>query len=587
MTERILGPRGPRRRRRMLLLLPLAAVAALLLAFGAGATGAVGTAAGFEDDDGNLVVESSFDWNGFAPTTWEGTAPYRQSDALVSGWTFTGIEDAQATNDDTAFAGGSKQDDNCPTINTGKAPNKDDLKRIYLATKNISGHTYLMLAWVRIPQNTTSSSAHVGFEFNKGTDGPCGGSSNGLVQRVAGDMLIVYDFEGGSDTPTITIRRWVESGACEVGNSSPPCWGPATNLTDAGYAEAAVNSGPVSDTIAPDTSETLGTSEFGEAGVDLTGAGVFGEGTCESFGSAFGVSRSSGNSGTAQMKDLVGPADFTLSNCGTVIVHKTTDPAGDTSTSFGYTTDVTTTPATTPSPFSLKDGETNTITNVNPGSGLSVTEDDPSPAYALESIDCSSSTVPSGNISTDTTTRAVTFSIAGGETLECTFTNKLQQGAIEITKTSSKDDGGLAGATFSITGPNSYSNSVSSGSDGTVCVDGLSFGDYDVTETAAPNGYAVDDTSTHTLTVDTDSTCGDGNEVGISFSDTPLSEIGVTFTSLAGEDVTAASIACETGSTTVDAVAENGSADPAYDDTDETFTDLEPGTYTCTVVIDP
>jgi hypothetical protein len=192
---------------------------------------------------------------------------------------------------------------------------------------------------VRIPQNTTSSSAHIGFEFNKGTDGPCGASSNGLVKRVAGDMLIVYDFEGGAtDTPVITLRRWVTSDTCEVGSSSPPCWSPASNSSALGYAEAKVNTfGSVSDQLAPpalsssngtSVTESLGTNEFGEAGINLTAAGVFAAGSCESFGKAFGVSRSSGNSGTAQMKDLVGPAAFTLANCGTVIIRKVTDPSG-------------------------------------------------------------------------------------------------------------------------------------------------------------------------------------------------------------------------------------------------------------------
>ncbi|HZD79357.1 MAG TPA: prealbumin-like fold domain-containing protein [Actinomycetota bacterium] len=290
------------------------------------------------------------------------------------------------------------------------------------------------------------------------------------------------------------------------------------------------------------------------------------------------------------MKDLVGPADFTLANCGTIIIRKVTDPSGDTTTSFGYTTNVTTTPSTTTSPFSLKDGEHNKIENVNPGSSLNVTEDDPGPGYALTNIDCSASTVSSANYSTDTSTRAVTFSIAAGETLDCTFTNTLQRGAIEITKTTIKDDSGLAGATFSITGPNSYSNSVSSGSDGTVCLDGLTFGDYTVTETAAPSGYAIDDDAGHTVTVDNNATCSDdpfGGET-ISFSDTPLSEVGVTFTSLAGSGVTNASIVCEDSTPSViDAVSENGDPDPAYDDTGETFTNLAPGTYTCTVVVDP
>jgi hypothetical protein len=34
-------------------------------------------------------------------------------------------------------------------------------------------------------------------------------------------------------------------------------------------------------------------------------------------------------------------------------------------------------------------------------------------------------------------------------------------------------------------------------------------------------------------------------------------------------------------------VSENGDPDPALDDTDETFTDLPPDTYRCTVVVDP
>jgi hypothetical protein len=52
----------------------------------------------------------------------------------------------------------------------------------------------------------------------------------------------------------------------------------------------------------------------------------------------------------------------------------------------------------------------------------------------LTSIDCNVSTVPTGNRSTNTTTRAVTFSIAAGETLDCTFTNTKQQGHIVIDK---------------------------------------------------------------------------------------------------------------------------------------------------------
>jgi hypothetical protein len=593
MTERVLGPTGGRRRKRLALLVPFIALAALVLVAMAGATGAVGTAAGFEDDDGNLAPEApiNFDWNSFATTAWTGTAPYLQSEKVFEGWTFKGISDAEATNSDSAFAGGTKQDDDCPTVNTGKAPNKDDLKRIYLASKVVSGRTYLMLAWVRIPQNTTSPSAHIGFEFNKGTDGPCGGSSDGLVKRVAGDMLIVYDFEGGAtDTPVITLRRWVTSGACEVGSKSPPCWGTATNLTALGFAEAKVNTfGSVTDQIAPSPPATLGTNEFGEAGIDLTGAGVFTAGTCESFGTAFGVSRSSGNSGTAQMKDLIGPADFQLANCGTVIIHKETDPDGDTTTNFGFTTNVTTTPSTTTSPFSLMDGGTKTILNVNAGSNLNVTEDDPGPNYALDSIDCDEddTTVPASNYSTNTTTRAVTFSLAGGEVLECTFTNKLQRGAIKILKNSTK--GGAvanAGAVFSYDSSSVTDNGAGDGDSdvGEVCVSGLAPGDYTVNETSPPSGYGGASQSDLTATAVVGTNCTDNLPTGsgvVTFTNAPLADIQVNFRD-GGSGETSAVISCDNSTGTSDTTAASGW------DTSETVTGIEaPTLITCTIDIDP
>jgi hypothetical protein len=308
---------GGGRSRRWFVVGALAAVAALALSVAA-AAGPIGTASGFEDDDGNLVVNTTFDWNGFNPVMWTGTAPYRTTAPQVtSGWRFGGLEDAQNTGTDTAFSGGVKQDDDCASLTTAAPPNKDDLKRIYLSSKTVNNHVFLNLAWVRIHQNTTSASAHVGFEFNKGTT-PCAGSS--LVQRTAGDVLIVYDFEGGAGSPTLTLRRWITpptNSVCEVGgNSSPPCWEKATDLTAAGFAEAKVNTGTtVVDTIGPSGTETLGESEFGEAGIDLTAAGVFPPGVCAVFGKVSAVSRSSGDSGTAQMKDLVGPGNVDIENC--------------------------------------------------------------------------------------------------------------------------------------------------------------------------------------------------------------------------------------------------------------------------------
>jgi Tfp pilus assembly protein PilW len=447
MTERILGSPA-RRRKRLVLFVPLIALAALILAIGASA-GPVSVAAHFEGDDGNLVVNTpatEMDWNGFKPTTWTGDSPYRQSTKVASGWTFTGIEDAQNDGADTVFAGGTKQDNACAKVQDGpKPPNKDDLKRIYIASKTIgtgsSAKTYLALAWARIPQNTTSSSAHVAFEFNQ-NDTACGGNSDGLVERSTangGDMLIVYDFEGGSSPVVLKLLRWQSTGTCEsTGKSAAttgPCWVFQLDLTAGGFGEAKVNTEDALDEISPAGNDTLHTQEFGEAIINLTGAGVFPTNptTCLSFGRTFGVSRSSGNSAQAQMKDLVGPADINITNCATVIIRKVTSPAGDTTTTFGYTTNVETLPATTTSPFSLKDGEDNTIESVKPATARTVTETAPGPLYALTNIDCSAGDVTP--TSTSTVTRTVTFDIASGQTLDCTFTNTKQKVESSMTTT--------------------------------------------------------------------------------------------------------------------------------------------------------
>jgi hypothetical protein len=620
MTDRIVGPSGGKRRRRFLALFSFAVLAALAFAISSFA-GPIGTQQGFEDDDGNLVdnATTGIDWNSFSRVNWlpsPKSTPTREADKVASGFTFKGIEDWQATTADSGFAGGTKQDDNCATVTSAKAPNKDDLKRIYLASKTVGGHTYLDLAWARIPQNTTSASAHVGFEFNQGTT-PCGPASDGLVQRTAGDMLIVYDFEGGSADPVITLRRWVTSGACEVSSDSAPCWGTAVNLTASGFAEAKVNVGTtVLDQLAPPAlSSTTGTSvdqnlndsEFGEAGIDLTAAGVFGANTCNSFGKAYAVSRSSGNSGQAQMKDLVGPANFNLTNCGQIKIIEHTAPRG-LNQNFSYTSNIagaqlSCTADTTPATFTLNDSagvdnSTNTETCANvPAGSYTVTEGADPAGFTFTDLSCTatgtgtSATPASGNA-----TRTASITMAGGGNVTCTYTNTQQLGAIEITKTgkdkSKSGDQNLAGATFSITGPNSYSNSVTTGSDGTVCVDGLEFGGYTVTETGAPAGYAIDDTSGKTVTVNANSTCGDGNEATQAFTDTPLTDLTVNATAQSdganGTGATESSIQCTDSS--------NGDIghDPADADTGGTTNPaevdakgLKPGTYTCEVVIDP
>jgi hypothetical protein len=161
--------------------------------------------------------------------------------------------------------------------------------------------------------------------------------------------------------------------------------------------------------------------------------------------------------------------------------------------------------------------------------------------------------------------------------------NNQQLGAIKISKTDSKTGNALAGATFSITGPNSYSNSVQSGADGTVCVDGLAFGSYTVTETGAPTGYIIDDATGHSVGVDNNADCSDDPYVGetTSFTDTPVADIQVNFRD-GGSGVTSATITCDNTTGTTDSTPASGW------DTSKTVTGISaPTTIHCTIDIDP
>ena len=562
-----------------------------------------GDAAGFEDDDGNLVVNSTFDWNGFSPVTWlpsPSPTPNRQADKVASGFTFKGIEDWQATTADSAFAGGTKQDDNCASVITAKAPNKDDLKRIYLASKTgADGHTFLELAWVRIPQNTTSASAHIAFEFNKGSTA-CPGAG-GLVERTAGDMLIVYDFAGGTATPILTLRRWVTSGPCEISNNTAPCWGVATDLTAGGFAEAAVNVGtPVVDTLTPpalnsatgtSVTETLQDSEFGEAGIDLTAAGVFPVGECNTFGKAFAVSRSSGNSGTAQMKDLVGPADFSLTNCGQITIIKRTDPRG-VDQNFDFTSNIAgaqliCSADTTPASFTLNDAagvdntaNTETCSNVPAGS-YTVTEGADPSGFAFQSLMC---TATGTGTSATTAGKVASITLAGGGAVTCVYVNEQQLGAIQITKTrkhaaDGPGDHPHVDVDFTVNG-----STVTTDANGVACVDGLLFGTYTVHE-ETPAGYAPN--ADQTVTVDNTASCEDvpyGGEA-VSFHNTPLTDITVSVNSQV-DGGTASQISCTdaNGNTTGDSTGTDGDGSLTVLDLTPTSPDV---TLTCTVVVDP
>ncbi|HET9324481.1 MAG TPA: prealbumin-like fold domain-containing protein [Gaiellaceae bacterium] len=256
---------------------------------------------------------------------------------------------------------------------------------------------------------------------------------------------------------------------------------------------------------------------------------------------------------------------------GTIIVEKITD---DGSGSFGFTSGT-----LTPASFTL------TTSAAGAGGKASRTFIDLAPGtYDV------AETVPAGwnlvSAACDDGSSPASIGLSGGETVTCTFHDARERGAIKITKTrkhaaDGPGDHPHAGVTFTITGGELPAGGVTAvtNANGEACVGNLvlsSFvGDYTVTE-SVPAGYSASPTS-DTVTVTTESICGDGNEAAAGpFHNTPLTNITVTVDSQV-DGGTASTITCGPAS---------GSTD-SHGDGSLTRSNLPPGTYNCTVVVDP
>ena len=230
---------------------------------------------------------------------------------------------------------------------------------------------------------------------------------------------------------------------------------------------------------------------------------------------------------------------------------------------------------------------------------------DPS-GFKYDSITCT----PSGSATINNATRTATITLGIGGSVVCVVQNNQQLGAIKITKKSSKAAGTLlANAHFEIctnNGPYTVANPCSpaktgsgdlvTGSGGTVCIDNLTFADYYVTEKTAPSGYSIDDTTTTKVTVGHNAKCSDATYVGEAktYLDTPLTDLVVTATSeVPATQTTAAGsasrITCTGPSPGTGNIGNSPvpSATTFVDPATMTANGLKPGTYTCTVVIDP
>jgi Prealbumin-like fold domain len=515
MANRVLGSKGTKRRRRLLLFVPFTLIAVLMLSIGAGAAPLTGSS--FDAANGTLTDLVDHDWNPPGqPAGNIGPLQPITCPALGAG-TNCGVDRTNSSLDDS-FTQGPKEDDQAPVIGDGSIPpNKDDLSRFYVNQEKASGNDFLYLAWER---TATLGSAHMDFEFNQ-SNTP---SANGVTKvRTAGDLLVTFDF-GGSGQPVLSLGRWVTSGAasqCEASNSVP-CWGDLVNLTTGGIANGAVNNANVIDFNPPNAPRTLAgsvssngsvSSTFGEAAINLTLAGVFPANRCAHFGAAMLKSRSSGQSFTSSLKDFIAPIPVNITNCGSVIIHKVTNPPSDPATvQFGYTKAFNTDPASG-NTFSLGHGQSTGTTfegNVLPGSGYTVDETSLPAGWTFDNVNCNASTgvTPSINGS------LVTFAIdSSADILDCTYTNRAR-GTIIVEKITDDGQGAFDFTSNTLT-PSPFTLTTTApgagGKDSRTFGDLAAPGTYDVAETV-PAGWNL-----------VSATCDDGSSpasIGLSPGET-------------------------------------------------------------------
>jgi Prealbumin-like fold domain len=586
-------------------------------------TGFVGNDGNLTDDDGNGAL---YDWANLIAGTQTGVQ-YAARQDLPTGGT------------DNSFGQGTKESNNNVTVVTGSIPNnKADLARFGVGTEFKNGANYLYLAWSRENQNGT---VNFDFEINKVTQPDLTTTGPKTLVRSDGDVLINYVFGGNNSTAVLTKQIWnngawgpesaIASAAFEgQGNLQPVSENlinGAVNRPAGQFGEAAINlqaagiippntcthfgsvfvksrasgfNSELKDFIAPvpiniDNCGTLivdkvtvpsGSSQpfqFAESGPNnysasysLTDAAEPHQSVGLQPGSGYSVSETVPNGWTLTSATCTGgntPANITIPQGGTVTctftntakaslhVLKTADRAGN----FDFTSQT-----LTPAAFTLAaNGAAQDFLNILPGT-YDVAETVPA-NWNLESATCSDGSPVTAIV------------LSAGEDTTCTFHDVIERGAVLVHKTAkhaAAANGVIAqgGVTFTVTNTNNGTDEdIVTNDQGFACVDGLPVsaldGPYNVHETV-PAGYHGGADQNVTVVEGTCATAS--SDTAAEFENIPLTDITVSVNSQV-DGGTASTIDCGAG------VVNTG----ANGDGSTSRTNLEPGTYVCTIVIDP
>jgi hypothetical protein len=417
---------------------------------------------------------STFEIDGVNPTNATGSNLKVDAQSGTIDWASVNEprrDDAQTGQNDDSYQGGVKEDTACPGETTGSIPNnKSDLKTFGAYTEGeANGPGFLNLFWVRV--NNPSGTTLMDFELNQ-SGVSCATGPNKV--RTVGDLLIEYAIDQGGAVATISARTWAGS-----------AWGPTIPLPGQAIGTINLVSIPAAESDGLSTTP-LAARTFGEMSLDLDF--IFDENSCQSFGSAMLKSRSS-DAFSSQLKDFIRPVPVNITNCGSVIIRKQTDPDEDpNATIFGYTKSFSTDPSSQ-NTFTLMDDGVKTFNNVLIGDDYTVVEDVVPSGWDLDHIDCSAST----GVTPGTNGATITFDIDNAsDVVDCTYYNKAR-GTIIVEKIT--DDGfGPFDFTSGTLTPSPFTLTTTAAGNGgkaSRTFANLTPGTYDVAESATAGWHIV------------------------------------------------------------------------------------------------
>lgn len=272
---------------------------------------------------GGFEIDGDYDFDGSA--IGSGTTATVATRDWANVGTVTMSPDTFGQAEDSSFKEGSKErePDNW-VIEAHNVPGKDDLTRAYVAADITVVGQFLFLSFERMNVEGQGD-VHVNFELNKSPDSIVNKEGTTIPQRSDGDLLVVYDYAGGSNAVNIELRSWDgiadDPGTAQNEEALFGSWNLLSNVDAVG--DVNFDGALTRPAGTPFGGGIVDTLRFGEAALDLSG--IPGFLSCPGFSQFYAKSRASGESFDSALKDVTTPTPVDFSTCGSIKVLKKDD----------------------------------------------------------------------------------------------------------------------------------------------------------------------------------------------------------------------------------------------------------------------